>query len=53
MYLLGEFDCHKRDKTVVGGKQGHAPCEISLLQKILTIVSIKCSGVNGAVTKLI
>ena len=31
-------------KTVVGGKQGHAPCKISLLQESLFLASVEFYG---------
>ena len=35
--ILGTTTCHK---SVVGGKQGHAPCKIQLLQQILFLCQL-------------
>ena len=39
-------------KTVVGGKQGHAPWKIPLLQQTLFFVPIKFHGDHTADTKM-
>ena len=39
-------------KTVVGGKQGHAPCKILSLQQSLFYVSVKFHGDHKTVIKL-
>ena len=39
-------------RTVVGGKQGLAPCKRLLLQQSLFCVSVEFNGVHKTVTKL-
>ena len=39
-------------KTVVGGKQGHAPCKILSLQQSTFFVSVEFHGDHKAVTKM-
>ena len=46
---LGTTTCLK---NVVGGKQGHALCNIHLLQQSLFFVSVKFHGDHAADTKL-
>ena len=46
---LGTTTCAK---TVVGGKQGHAPCRILSLRQNLFCMSIEFHGNHKTVTKL-
>ena len=39
-------------KTVIGDWQGHAPCETSLIEQILRIVSVKFHRDHKTVTNL-